>query len=291
MPRQDSRDLPTRPGPLIEDGHLCAVREESHILLEGVHGNQCGSASHSGSQKHLTSVRRGKSRRIHDASTKNGQHIGGNLRGTCEESTNIRRGSDLRIGLRSRAADLFHDRLLDNGHVVSKGLFVGDLAIAGGNDEFATVNVGQLRTVAVLAAHGLLLGLIVIGRCEQVTEDEFGNHHFVLRMNGDGNAFAVIVNHDLRRRHSDHNPGHPFFFFGDGRHARHVIQRVHDELIEDLEETRIECDIAKDHAPRLSIVDPSALDMGIAGADVSIGQLKNMFALRKLLIAFRYRFN
>mgnify|MGYP007028590641 CR=1 FL=1 len=115
-----------------------------------------------------------------------------------------------------------------------------------------------------------------------MTEDELGNHDLVLGMHGDGNALAVIVNSELGGRDGDIDLGHAFGLVLDCRLPSYVIERVHDELVEDLEQAWIELDLSPGHS--LSIIDPAPLLMRVPRSDIGVWELENVLALGQFLV-------
>jgi hypothetical protein len=61
-----------------------------------------------------------------------------------------------------------------------------------------------------------------------------------------------------------------------------VVGGVDEDLVDDLEETGDEGDLAVDHALRLVVVGPHELGVGLDAADVGIGALEDVFDLREL---------
>ena len=62
------------------------------------------------------------------------------------------------------------------------------------------------------------------------------------------------------------------------------IARIHDDFVKDLVETRIEGDRAIHHFRRSGVPDPSRLGVRLRAADIGIGQLQNVLAVRVLLV-------
>ena len=179
---------------------------------------------------------------------------------------------DLREG-RCTLSGLDHLRLADLGHVVAEPLLIDNLGITRAHDELTTVDVREFRTVAVLTADDLLLTLVVVGRREQMAEDEFRYHDLVLGMGRNGNTVAVIINTELRRRHRDYNLTNTALLLCDSRLADHVVQCVDNEFIEDLEETRIEINFTPLHARSCIRPDPALFAMGVTAADIGVREL------------------
>ena len=62
-----------------------------------------------------------------------------------------------------------------------------------------------------------------------------------------------------------------------------MIESVDDDFIEDFEEAGIHLDFAPFHLGFVWIVDPSCLGLAVTGADVSVRELEDVFALSELL--------
>jgi len=66
-----------------------------------------------------------------------------------------------------------------------------------------------------------------------------------------------------------------------------VIERVHDELVEDLEQTWIELDLSPLHRRSCvsSIIDPAPLLVGVPRPDIGVWELENVLALGQFLVS------
>ena len=118
-----------------------------------------------------------------------------------------------------------------------------------------------------------------------MTEDEFGDHDLVFGMNADGNALTIVVYGDLGRRQRHDDLCDALSLVCRSSLASNVVQRVHDELVKDFEQARIECELTPRHLFTVRVEDPSALTMRITRADVSVRKLENVLPLGKLLVA------
>ena len=92
-------------------------------------------------------------------------------------------------------------------HVVLEGLGVQQPArlVHHRHNHLLRKDVGELDAVAVLAAHKLLLVLVVVGGRQQLAEDHLGNPDLVLGMLCDINGLSVILNGKGRGRAGDLN--------------------------------------------------------------------------------------
>ena len=110
--------------------------------------------------------------------------------------------------------------------------------------ELGAVDVGQLGSESVATARDyashshyavtLLRGVVEVRAGKQLTEDERGNVHFVFRVNGYRDAVAVVIHGDGVRRTIHRHL--------DCRHLRAallVVDRVHQDLVEDLDQPRV----------------------------------------------------
>jgi hypothetical protein len=64
-------------------------------------------------------------------------------------------------------------------------------------NEFGGEDVTKLRTVTVSTSGNLLLVVIVVGRSEKSTENEFRNVHFLFFVHHHWNALTVVLNGDF----------------------------------------------------------------------------------------------
>ena len=133
--------------------------------------------------------------------------------------------------------------------------------VARSNSEFTTVDVCKFCAESVFAADGLFFRVVVIGRCQEVAEDEFGHHNLVFGMFRNGNSLAVVTNRDFCGCQCDGD--HRYLVgCGFGCGSRYMIQSVYDEFVENLEKSRIVGDFAPDHFNCCWIVNPAMLGMG-----------------------------
>lgn len=256
---ENGGDLPARTAALIVD--RAAVKEELDVALEGLDGNCHWFLVAAEIDVDLHATRGAESHGVHGPSQHHGQHVSGNRRaaGTVEAG---------QIGIRDDFRELLQrtellDRgFLDDGHIVSEHLLVVLLgySVTGPDHEFRAVDIREFCAVAVFATDGLLFRLVVVGRGQKLAEDELGNHHLVLGMGDDRNTGAVIENGKVVGGDADTE-------FSDlvrrCRLSGHVIQRIHDDLVEDLEEAGIHLNRAPDHLGFLCVVDPATLFVAV----------------------------
>mmetsp|Transcript_42332 Transcript_42332/g.128418 ORF Transcript_42332/g.128418 Transcript_42332/m.128418 type:complete len:249 (+) Transcript_42332:3682-4428(+) len=97
-----------------------------------------------------------------------------------------------------RSSALLHNRLLRLRHVVAEDLLeflsVGGIEALYG--ELNAEDVGELCSVAVTASSRLLLVIVEVRPCEQVSEDKSGDVAIVLLMHHDWNSLTIIFHRD-----------------------------------------------------------------------------------------------
>ena len=139
----------------------------------------------------------------------------------------------------------------DHAHVPLEHLAVGPPALAVGrlDDELGREDVGELGAVAVAPARDLLLGVVVVGRSEQVAEDQLRDVDLLRLVHLDGHARAVVPHADPPALGVDLDVERAHRLVADL-----VVRGVDEDLVEDLVEPRHERDVAEDH--RGAVVDP-----------------------------------
>jgi hypothetical protein len=153
-------------------------------------------------------------------------------------------------------------------------------------------DVGQLRTIPILATHDLLLLLVVISAGEKMTEDHLRYIDLLSRMLLNGDTIAIILYRD----------GIDTIYAAtdnikvlDGcltrlRRTNHRITRIDKNFIEDLVNTRIESDRAVNHLGGSGIPYPTRLIYSLRAADVGVRELKDVLAVSVLLVLFSHYF-
>ena len=185
---------------------------------------------------------------------------------------------------------LHNGGLAGDGHVIGPYLCItltrGGVTSTEG--ELIAEDVRELRTIAVLTADNLLLRLVVVPTREQVAKDELRGVDLVLRMHLNGNTVAVIldINRDLIAisSHRDIDVLDGQLSRGGDLTADESVASIHDNLIEDLVEARIEGELTMCHLARCGIEDPANLLMCLRAADVGVRQLEDVLTMRMLLI-------
>jgi len=121
------------------------------------------------------------------------------INGLHSETSKVRSPVDADIGLVLGRLDR---RLTNLGHVILEGLGIDEAACLVHNRHHHLLgkDVHQLDSVAVLTTDQLLLVLVVVGRCQELTKDHLRNPGLVLRMLGHGNRVAVILDREGRGR-------------------------------------------------------------------------------------------
>ena len=122
-----------------------------------------------------------------------------------------------------------------------------------------------------------------------MAEDELRRPDLLDGMHLDGNPVAVILHCDsqgrrvsrFRNRDADMLDGSTF---GLGGAAYKGVAGIHDELIEEFVEARVEIHGAKYHLSLFGIPDPARLAVRISRADIGVWELEDMLAVRVLLI-------
>ena len=120
-----------------------------------------------------------------------------------------------------------------------------------------------------------------------MAEDHFGNHNLLILFHFDRDAIAVVLHGDhsvtiasLDTHVNVFDGGHPR-----GGHGAHkLIACIHNDLVEDLVEARIEVEFAPDHLVRGGIIDPTRLLVGLGAADVGVREFQDVLVMRVLLI-------
>ena len=221
---------------------------------------------------------------IRGPATKDTEHVGRKVRET--KAVKVGRPRNAHVGLALDARDLGG---LDGGHIVLPGLHVlfAPHAVHEIDRELFAKDIGQLDAVPILAAHELLLALVVVGRGQELSKDELRHPDLVLGVLDDVDAFAVILNRQARFVNGDAN-------VLDGvlavalPHANDLVVGVDDNLVKELVETGIKVRdglLGKDFI----LDDVHELGAVLGRANVSVGQLENVLTVRVLLVCCRSR--
>ena len=142
-------------------------------------------------------------------------------------------------------------------------------------------DVSQLDAVAVLAAHQLLLVLVVVGGRQQFAEDHLWNPDLVLGVLRDINRLSVVLNGKGCGRAGDLNRL-------DGilgvllTQADGVVVGVHQQLVHQLVETRVNGNCGCLEV--LSIANEHLLGASHNAAHVGVGKVKDVLAVRLALV-------
>ena len=203
------------------------------------------------------------------------------------------------LDVRIRLARVFDNRgRVNRLHIVLKhlGVLLFGPAVDRLNLEAVRENVGELCAKAVLAARELV-ALVVVGRCEQVAENELDRVHLVLRVHGNVNAVAVVADHQLRRlgidRHfnaRDELVQHALgqLLLALGLHcqvlvgeANALVPRIHNELVENLVQTRNVVGLFESNRA-IGLKQENLLVNRFRGANVAVRQIVHVLTLRLL---------
>jgi hypothetical protein len=147
-------------------------------------------------------------------------------------------------------------------------------------------DVRQLGAIAILAADNLLLLLVVVPAGKQVAKDHLRNEDLLCGVLFDGNTITIILYADEETGCRDASTHLNVL---DGRLTRlstpnKSIPSIHDNLIKELVEARVESAVAIDHLPLLCIKDPAHLIVRLYRPNVGVRQLQNVLPVRVLLI-------
>lgn len=106
------------------------------------------------------------------------------------------------------------------------------LAIAALDLKFMGEDVGQFGAIAIPSSSHLLLLIVVVTACEQVSEDEFGHVDLLLLVDLNRDALAIVVDAhpSLLGVDLDFQQVHALVTLV-------VVRSVHEDLIEDLVES------------------------------------------------------
>ena len=137
-----------------------------------------------------------------------------------------------------------HAWLADLGHVVLERLLIQQLTRLVVNNDLHLLrkDVDQLHTVSVLTANQLLLVLVVVGRGQQLTEDHLRNPDLVLWVLCHVDGLAVILDRETLRC-AQHVDLLDRIHRGLGPQTNRMIVSIDQELIDQLVEARVDCDI------------------------------------------------
>lgn len=154
--------------------------------------------------------------------------------------------------------------------------------------EGAAEDIGEFGAIAILPADNLLLPLVVVAAREKVAEDELGCPDLLCGVHLDWDSVAVILYSDteglpFRSGLSNSNvnvldggsTGLPTTYEG--------ITGIYKNLVENLVEARIECNVAANHFPRSLIKCPARLLMCLCGANIGVWQLQDVLAVSEFL--------
>jgi len=150
-------------------------------------------------------------------------------------------------------------------------------------------DVGELGSVAILAPDDLLLALCVVPAGQELPKDELGCVDLVLWVLLHRNAVAVILHADLEGLvgllFDDHinvlDRSAPLLC----RAADEGIAGVHQDLVKQLVESRIERYTAVENLAGRLIPQPPRLCVSIGGTNVGVRQFQDVLAVSMLLIS------
>ena len=156
----------------------------------------------------------------------------------------------------------------------------------GVDHEALAKDVGQLGSVAILAADNLFLVLVVIARRQELSENQFGNVAALCGMEFDGNPVSVVF--DTKGPFKDRNVHAPNRLpaFG-GRGPDKGVSRIDNHLVKELVEAGIHLDGFPDHLVCGGVVDPSLNRARGRGSDVGVGELEDVFLVAQEFVGFK----
>ena len=181
---------------------------------------------------------------------------------------------------------LLDNRLLDDCHVVLEDLGVGKSTRLVDNlhRHLLRKDVDQLDAVAVLAAHQLLLVLVVVSGCQQLPKDHLGNPDLVFGVLGDINGLSVVRDAESLRVALDGNGL-------DGvlrvllTQADDLVVGVHQELVHQLVEARV--DGNSGCLEVVSIAHKHLFGASHNATHVGVGKVEDVLAVRLALVVGR----
>ena len=197
------------------------------------------------------------------------------------EAREVRRPRQSNVGLGLTSLDL---RRLDLGHVVRERLRVLELATAVHDRHLQLLreDIDELDSIPVLAPNELLLVLVVVGRGQELAEDELGNPDLVLGMLSHIDRIAVVLDRDRGAVAGELD-------VLDGRLALplaqsdHVVVGVDQELVDELEEAGVDLNpLALKCAG--CVCKPHLLLCGLHATDVGVREGEDVLTMRLLLV-------
>ena len=196
------------------------------------------------------------------------------------EASQIGSPCNLDLGLVLTGGDL---GLLHDAHVVSEGLDVLALtrAVHDRDRHLLREDIDELDALAVLTTDELLLRLVVICGGQKFTEDHLRDLDLVLRMLFDINGFAIVADGQDAVLPIDLDELDGVLRLALAK-ADDLIVSVDEKFIHQLVEAGTDRAFVRHEL--LALDDLDLLRMRLNASNVRIGEFKNMFTMRELLV-------